>query len=110
MSVEEREHEGRGQKLLFLCPIAKALSTLPNDEKKRLQKKFDIEYFVGREKLSFHKYPQICEPEAKYGVNLGTTYRTKTAGRAIIHFAAEAQRQELLENLQKAKFFFPTTR
>ena len=41
-------------------------------------KKFDIAYFVAKEKLPFQKYPRICELEAKHGVNLGGTYRTDT--------------------------------
>ena len=106
MSLLKRERaKAKGRSCYSYAPIAKVLSTLPNDEKERLRKKFDIAYFVARDKLSFRKYPRICELEAKHGANLGTTYRTETAGRSFIHFAAEARRQELLETLQKAKFF-----
>ena len=65
----------------FYAPIAKALSTLPDDEKDRLRKKFNVAYFMAREKLSFHKYPQICELEVKHGVDLGTMHHTEIAGR-----------------------------
>ena len=106
MSVEEREStKAEGRSCYFYAPIAKALNTLPTDEKEQLQKKFYIAYFVAREKLSFRKYPWICELEAKHGANLGTTYHTETARRSFIHFAAEAWRQELLVNLRKTKFF-----
>ena len=43
------------------------MSALSEDEK--LCHKFDIAYFVAIEKLSFRKYPQICELEARHGVN-----------------------------------------
>ena len=50
-------------------------------------------------------YLRICKLEAKHGVDLGTTYRTETTGRSFVHISAEAKRQELVENLRKAKFF-----
>ena len=100
MCLLKRESvKAEGRACYSYAPIAKALSTLPNDEKEQLQKKFDIACFMAREKLSFRKYPRICELKAKHGVNLGTTYCTETAGRSFTHFIAEARRQELLENL-----------
>ena len=74
MSLLKQESAKAEGKSCYYAPIAIALSTLPSDKKERLQKKFDIAYFVAREKLYFHKYPAICELETKHGVDLGMIY------------------------------------
>ena len=71
------------------APIAQALSKLPAEERDRLKKKFDIAYFVATEKLAFTKYPNICEFEARHGVELGTSYLNKSAGRTFYHYIAK---------------------
>ena len=53
------------------APIAQSFSTLSDDERKRLQVKFDIAYFVATEN-PFTMYPKICELETRHGVNIGT--------------------------------------
>ena len=87
------------------APIAQALSKLPAEEKGKLRKKFDIAYFVATEKLLFMKYPGICELEARHGVDLGTSYVNKSAGRTFCHYIAEGRKENLVETLTKAKFF-----
>ena len=53
MCLLKRESaKAEGRSCYSYAPIAKALSTLPGDEKERLQKEFDVAYFVAREKLS----------------------------------------------------------
>ena len=42
-------------------PIVHALSKLPDLEKVQLQVKFDLAYFIAREKMSFNKYPRSWE-------------------------------------------------
>ncbi len=86
-------------------PIVVALSTLPEDEKVRPRHKFDIAYFVATEKMSFRKYPHICELEARHGVDIGIRYTTETAAKSFIHYIAESRRQGLVETLHKANFF-----
>ena len=100
--LKQESAKAEGKSCYSYAPIAIALSTLPSDEKDPLRKKLDIAYFVAREKLSFSKYPAICELETKHGVDLGTNYRTQTAGSSFIHYSAEAIREELAENLRKS--------
>ena len=38
---------------------------MSNEEKIRLKYKFDIAYFLAIEKLSFRKFPRVCELEAR---------------------------------------------
>ena len=74
MTLMRREQaRSKGLGATSYAPIARALCTLPDDETKRLRHKFDIAYFVATEKLSFKKYPKLCEPEARHGVDIGTT-------------------------------------
>lgn len=42
------------------APIAQALSKLSELEMKQLRVKFDLAYFIAREKLAFSKYPKLC--------------------------------------------------
>ena len=86
------------------APIAQGFSKLSDDERKKLQVKFDISYFVATENLPFTKYPKICELETRYGVNVGTSYVNENAGKDFMHYIAESRRQELKEKLAKAKF------
>ena len=58
MSFLKKEHESaQGLSTLSDTPIVKALHNLSSEEKARLDKKFDISYFVATEKLAFTKYP-----------------------------------------------------
>lgn len=86
-------------------PIAQALNKLSDDERVKLQLKFDIAHFVATQKLPFTMYPQICELEVHHGVSLGTSYINETAGKEMMHYIAESRRQELKQTLAKSKFF-----
>ena len=87
------------------APIVVALTSLSEDEKVRLRHKFNIAYWLAVEKISFWKFPSICYLETRHGVNVGTTYTTETAAKSFTGYIAQAQRNELAVNLQKAKFF-----
>ncbi len=62
--------QAQGASVASYAPIAQTLSSLPEDERKRLRAKFDIAYFVAIEQLAYRKYPRICELEARHGVNV----------------------------------------
>ena len=74
MSLLKQEHARASDSgCSSYAPIAKALSKLSDEEKGQLRRKFDIAYFVAQEKLSFRKYPRLCELEARHGVAIGST-------------------------------------
>ena len=56
------------------------LQGLSEEHKDRLRRKFDIAYFVAKNKLAFSKYPSICELETRHGVDIGTAYINENAG------------------------------
>ena len=104
--LKKQRAEASGLSLASYAPIAKAFNTLSEDERERLKVKFDIAYFIATENIAFTKYPKICDLEARHGVRLGSTYRNDIAGKDFVHYIAEAKRNDLLQNLAKAKFFF----
>ncbi len=68
--LKKEQAEASGSGCSSYAPIARALSKLPNEEMEQLRRKFDIAYFVALEKLSFRKYPRLCELEAHHGVTI----------------------------------------
>ena len=86
-------------------PIVQALSKISELEREQLRKKFDIAYFLAIEKLSFRKYPRLCELEARHGVSIGSSYTNEIAGKSFSHYVAQSQRQQVLERIAQAKFF-----
>ena len=40
-------------------------------------------YWLAVEKVSFQKFPSICDLETRHGVNVGTTYTTETAAKLL---------------------------
>ena len=94
-----------GQSSTSNAPIVVALTSLSEDKKVRLRHKFDIAYWLAVEKIPFRKFPSVCDLEARHGVNIRTTYTTETAANSFTGYIAQAKRNELVVNLQKAKFF-----
>lgn len=78
--------------------IAQSFSRMNEEkEKQRLRHKFDISYFIAIEKISFLKYPYICELKQRLGVDIGTLYVDRKAGASFIHYIAEARQQDVLK-------------
>ncbi len=73
-----------GKSVVSYAPIAKALFTLNEGQRLMLRHKFDIAYFIARERLPFCKYQQLVKLEAKHGVSVETNYTTETAGKEIL--------------------------
>ncbi len=106
MSLLIREKAvAQGESSCSYAPIGVALHYLPDEERVTLRRKFDITYFLAREKLSFRNYPGICELEEHHRVNLGSAYKTEPSARSFTHYIAESQRQQLVCTLQSATFF-----
>ena len=70
--------------MLFLQWSNCSLSKLPDLEKAQLSVKFDLAYFIARKKMSFNKYPKLCELEARHGVAVGTAYTNEVAGMCVL--------------------------
>ncbi|KAL5510177.1 hypothetical protein EMCRGX_G005677 [Ephydatia muelleri] len=86
------------------APIAQMLSAIPQLEKEQIKLKFDIAYFLAK-KLSFAKFPKLCELEARHGVSIGNAYTNDITCSTFTHYIAESQRQQVKETILQAKFF-----
>ena len=78
--LEKQRASNAGQSLLANAHIALALNT-SHEEKIRLKHKFDIAYFLAIEKLSFCKFPCVCELEVRHGISIGSSYTTEIASQ-----------------------------
>ena len=65
MNLLKREQAVASTNDLSFVPIVQAFTSLSEDERGRLQHKFDIAYFIAIEKLSL----AICKSEAHHGEN-----------------------------------------
>ena len=106
MSLLEKEHAtSHGEGPSTYAPIVQALTRLPENEKARLKRKFDIAYLVATESMLFLKYPVICQLEKKHELDIGVSYTNECSGRPFVHYIAEARRKELAEKVVSAKFY-----
>ncbi len=95
----------QGQSFLQSTVIGKALFSLSESEKAKLRCKFDVAFFIAKEKLSFIKYPQLLNLEARHGISLGTTYMSKVSCREFTHYIAECMRQHISNCTSSSNFF-----
>ena len=106
MSLLKKEYaKADNNPICSYAPIARALSKLPELEMKQLRVKFDLAYFIAKEKIAFSKYSKLCELEARHGVTVGSAYTNEAAGKTFVHYIAETKKQELAKALAKAKYF-----
>ena len=64
--------------------IPRALRQLKKEVALKLEKLFDIAYFVAKIELPFTTYPHLCLLEEKHAVELGQTYRNDKACKDFI--------------------------
>ena len=96
----EKGSATRGELSVTSAPIIAAITSLSHKDQAELCKKFNIVFLLAQEKLSFHKYPSICELEERQYVQLISAYRTKKAARSFCHYIAQCQRQQLVETVK----------
>ena len=106
MNLERRDQaQAQGLGAAVYAPIVQSLQTLPDEERDKLKKKFDIAYFVATEHLAFTKYEKICDLEVRHGVELGDSYRNRNACKDFIHSISESMKQNLATTVSSAGFF-----
>ena len=94
----------RGDDVTEYAPIAKALLTMNESSPVTLKRKFDIAYFIAKEKLSFTKMKPLCDLQERHGVNLGTGYKNDDACATFVSYIAKEQLYNLLETLSEVNF------
>ena len=84
--------------------IPRTLRQLNKEVAFKLEKLFDIAYFVAKMEMPFTTYPHLCLLEEKHAVELGQTYRNDKACKDFIVAISEQFKNELGEQLQRAQF------
>ena len=64
-----------------------------------LKPKFDIAYFIAKERMAFTKMKPLCDLEERHGVDLGAQYKNDIACSIIVSYTAAEVRHNLLETL-----------
>ena len=106
MALLAKEHASTtSQSLVANAPIAVALNKMSVGEKTCLRHKFDIVYFLAMEKISFRRFPGVCELQAQHDVSIGNNYITETAAWSFTYYIAETKRSQLASILQEVKYF-----
>ena len=97
--------KSKSSSVVEYAPIARAFATLDRDAESKLKRKFEIAYLICKEGMAFTKMAPLCALEEKHGVDLGIGYKNNQACATFVDFIAQSMREELVEVLDKAKFF-----
>ena len=84
--------------------MPRTLRQLNKNVASKLEKLFDIAYFVAKMEMPFTTYPHLCQLEVKHGVELGQTYRNDKACKDFIIAISEQFKDGTGQQLQTARF------
>lgn len=86
------------------APLPRALGAVSEEVRLKMEKLFDIAYFVAKLELPFTVFESIASLEAKHGVKLGQTYHNDKACKNFIRAIAEQINCDLSQKLTSARF------
>ena len=86
------------------APLPRALAAVSEEVQMKMEKLFDIAYFVAKLELPFTVFENIASLEAKHGVKLGQTYHNDKACKNFIRAIAEQFNCDLSQTLTSARF------
>ena len=87
-----------------LAPLPWLLWTVSQDIAQKMERLFDIAYFVAKREMPFTSFPHLCHLEMKHRVDLGSTYINDKACNNFELSIATQLKNELLCKLQKCRF------
>ena len=87
-----------------LAPLPRALLSMSNEVSQKMERLFDIAYFVAKREMPFTSFPHLCKLEMKHGVELGNTYINDKACKTFVTAIAGQLKHELSSKLQSSKF------
>lgn len=96
-----------GESAATSTTIGRFLSSMDDETRSRMAKKFDVCYTMAKESIPFTKYPALLEMESRHGVDIGHAYRTPDSAKAFTSYIARSQRQAFLNTLSSSgsRFF-----
>ena len=87
-----------------LAPLPRALLSMSKEVSQKMERLFDIAYFVAKREMPFTSFPHLCKLEMKHGVELGNTYINDKACKTSVTAIAGQLKLELSSKLQSSKF------
>ena len=87
-----------------LAPLPRALLSMSKEVSQKMERLFDIAYFVAKREMPFTSFPHLCKLEMKHGVELGNTYINDKACKTFVTAIAGQLKHELSSKLQSSKF------
>ena len=67
-----------------LAPLPRALLSMSEEISQKMERLFDIAYFVSKREMPFTTFPHLCKLEMKHGVELGNTYINDKACKTFV--------------------------
>ena len=87
-----------------LASLPQVLWTVSQDVAQKMERLFDLAYFVAKREMPFTSFPHLCHLEMKHGVDLGSTYINDKACKNFVLSVATQLKNELSCKLQKCRF------
>lgn len=87
-----------------LAPLPRALLSMSKEVSQKMERLFDIAYFVAKREMPFTSFPHLCKLEMKHGVELGNAYINDKACKTFVTAIAGQLKHELSSKLQSSKF------
>ena len=87
-----------------LTPLPRVLWTVSQDVAQKMERLFDIAYFIAKREMPFTSFPHLCHLDIKHGVDLGSTYINDKACKNFVLSIATQFKNELSCKLQKCRF------
>jgi len=87
--------------------IGRFWSSMDNETRERMAKKFNVCFMMAKKSLPFTKYPTLLELESRHGLDLGPAYRMPDSAKAFTSYIAKSQCQTFLNALSSSgsRFF-----
>ena len=87
-----------------LAPLPRALLSLSKEVSQKMERLFDMAYFVAKREMPFTSFPHLCKLEIKHRVELGNTYINDKACKTFVTGIAGQLKHKLSSKLQSLKF------
>ena len=89
----------RGESAATSTTIGLLLSSMDDEMRERMAKKFDVCFMMAKESLPFTKYHALLDLESRHGVDLGPAYHTPDSAKTFTSYIAKSQRQTFTNTL-----------
>ena len=89
----------RGESAATSTMIRHFLSSMDDETRERMAKKFNVCFMMAKESLPFTKYPALLELESRHGVDLGPACHTPDSTNTFTSYITKSQLQTFLNAL-----------